>query len=287
MNYKLSQNLSRYSTFFVRWAKRLLVAACLLPSRSSLASFLPVSRHQQFLTYSFFVEEQFALLVKEAGTIWTGIGDNCALYEFQDQWHSQLVLSGSVNFSLRHNSGFLDNRTETFDARFGVLLDSAVTRQFRFSAGIVHWSGHTADGLLNPELAAPNVGDNLLFIRGILDGNFYRIGATLKPVVDSDPKAKWFAADQFIELYPFGISKERLAPNYYVSFSLDEFGMDQVDVSFHTQMGLFFGNHHEAIRQSTLRVMAGYYSGIDPRFKYAQLKNGKQSFFYLGTGLNF
>lgn len=280
MSSKFDKVLRRFCSFFVG-------GILLCGNFSAHGAFLPQSRHQQYLPYVFFAEEQFAVISKLPGNIWTEVGSNFALYEFENSlWRSQVIVSGSVNFSLRHQKSTFDYRTETFDARFGLFLDMAVRDNVSVSIGVLHLSGHTADGLLDLELVSPNVGDNLLFLRGIYRGSFYRLGGTFKPFFDSDPKTKFFAADQFVEVFPWGISKDAAHPNFYLGLGVEEMGIESVDFTFHSQMGILFGDSTADCRKTVLRLIAGYYSGIDPRLKYAQLKNSKQSFFYFGMAVH-
>ena len=121
--------------------------------------FLPVNRHQQFLTYAFFTEEQTTLAYRDSNRAWAAIGDSLALLEKTDwPFKPQLVMSGSVNVSFRQKSWAFDFATETFDARFSLEVECSVTDNLRFWFGTNHLSGHGADSLLDPAIGPAQFG---------------------------------------------------------------------------------------------------------------------------------
>ena len=114
----------------------------------------------------------------------------------------------------------------------------------------------------------------------------WRIGATIKPEIDSDPPGQWFGADQFVEWFPIGLDKNFTGGSPYLAIGLDEGGLHDVEITYHAQLGLLYGNHFAPEKKPAIRIVAGYYSGWDPRLKYAQFLNSKVSFFYGGVMIN-
>jgi hypothetical protein len=130
----------------------------------------------------------------------------------------------------------------------------------------------------------PNLGNEQLWIRAIhdIDGDF-RLGATLKPYVGSEPKMKPFAADQFFEWFPWGTPSSYKRGVPYVAIGLDEEGVEKVYLTYQAQLGVYWGNHMRREKHQTIRAVAGYYRGIDPRLKYAQFLLGRADFGYVGA----
>jgi hypothetical protein len=251
-------------------------------------TFLPVSRHQQFLTYGIFTEEQATLAFRDNRRAWAAIGDAIALVEKNDwSFRPQLIVFGSVNVSFRENSWLLDFLTETFDARFGFAVESILTPKLRLSVGMTHTSGHGADSLLDQDLVAPNLGDDLVVARVIYDiDERWRLGLTLKPAINTDPSGQALGGEQFAEWFPWGLKKNFTGGSPYLALGLEESGKPSLIVTYHAQLGLLWGNHFGAEKNPALRLVAGYYSGQDPRLKYAQIKHTRASFFYGGVMIN-
>jgi hypothetical protein len=161
-------------------------------------------------------------------------------------------------------------------------MEFAQSDSFKFAVGLLHLSGHTVDGILDTDLIAPNLGDNMITIRGIYDQRFFRLGGTLKLQIETDPAAKFFAADQFLEIFPIGMADT----TPYLAFGLEEDGVHSIGASFHSQLGLLWGNHTQYEKTSSLRIVMGFYTGKDLRLKYAQFKGASMTFFYGGIQAN-
>ncbi len=249
---------------------------------------LPASHHQQFLTYGLFIEEGTGLVLRDGGRAWAGLGASIALVEVTAwAWKPQLVLSGTVNASFRAKNGVFDFLTETFDGRFGFAVEFSPRPDFRFSVGLSHASGHAADGVANKDVIPPNLGDDSFVVRAVYDaGTRFRVGATLKPLIDADPPSQSLAAEQFFEWFPLGIHEAERGGTWYVAGGLDESGTQKVDLSWHVQTGFYFGTHLTPEHRPTVRLVLGYYDGWDPRLKYAQFKLLRAHFPYAGIILN-
>lgn len=182
----------------------LLCLGFALPARAGFL-FLPRSRHQQFLSFAFLTEEQAGLLFRNERRAIGSIAGAITLWEYDGGIRPQLTFFGSVHVSFLEKSWLADFKTETFDARFGLAAEAPVSDEVRLSLGLVHTSGHAADSILDPDLVAPNMGDDSLHIRVLWDpGPNFRVGTTLRPLLNADPTALAFAADQFFEWFPWG-----------------------------------------------------------------------------------
>ena len=250
--------------------------------------FLPETRHHLFSTFSFFVDDQTTLVIRDGGRAWGGFGGNFALAEMEDWgWKPQLVLFASANFAFRSNSWALDFLTETFDGRFGVAVESILSPEWRLSLGMLHLSGHTADSIVDPELKVPNLGDDFIVARILYAGfSDFRLGASLKPITNSDPVRQFFAADQFAEWFPWGPQDSRSNPSPFLALGLEEDGARKIDLNFHAQLGAYVGAHAKREYRQSMRIVLGYYNGFDPRSKYARFKNTRTHFVYGGLMFN-
>lgn len=267
---------------------KLTIAIAILALSQNLRAelvFLPESHHQQFLTYAFFLEEHTSLVARNANRAWGSLAASIALLEKSD-WRSQLIAFGSANSSFRLNERRDTLLTETIDARAGLRIELNATEKTRVSIGWTHESGHVSDNIENLELLGSNLGNEILHGRVFYDCiEQVRIGATLKPVIGSDPGMKTWGSDVFFEVFPLGQSTNPRKPVPYLALGLQQTGTDVIRLTRELQLGVYFGNHTQLIHKSTLRVVAGYYNGVDPRLKYAQIKFSTVEFGYLG--LNF
>ena len=253
-------------------------------------TFFPTPRHQQYQTFGLFDEEQSGIIFASGGNAARAdLGTDVTLLEASSlPFHPQLTVYGSVDTSfLKKSNAIFDFVAETFDAEFGFAIESELTPSMRLSVGLTHISGHAGDGIPDPSLFGPNLGDDELPIRLIYDVNTsFRFGFTFKPLLDWDPHNQWFGADQFVEWMPLGQSPSHIRFNPYIAMGLDEKGNDGVGLTYHVQVGIFAGNHYLPERDPTVRIALGYYSGWDPRMKYAQFLLAKAQFFYFAVLVN-
>lgn len=251
-------------------------------------SFLPESRHQLFQTYSFFTDEQCSLLYRTAGRAWGEAGGDFALLDtpWFSSWKSQpqIVFLVSANAGYRLNTDSLGVFTDTIDARIGFNLEAEPSQGHHFSLGFLHMSGHISDDIQDPSLIGPNFGWEEIRLRYSYTGfaNF-KIGGTLSPIYSSDPLAKVFAADQFFEWYPYGLSSNRRKGSLYFAAGLEEYGAAKIQLTGQAQLGYLFGNHDRPVHEPSLRFAIGYYNGADPRLKYMGFLNGTTHFGYAGV----
>src|SRR5262249_17828519 len=152
------------------------------------------------------------------------------------------------------------------------------------SLGFSHFSGHAADGVLDEKLAPPDMGDNLLTLRAVHDiGDQFRFGLTLKPFLFSNPSMVWVSADEFAEWFPLGAAARRPGRGSpFLALGLGEAGLEKLEMTYHVQAGLQFGSHFGPEHGQAMRLVVGYYHGVDPRLKYATFLNSKWEFGYLG-----
>ncbi|MBI3542781.1 MAG: hypothetical protein HY075_05840 [Deltaproteobacteria bacterium] len=274
--------------------KRTLVAALLLAALPAAAhafetELLPDSRHQLFQPYSFFTDPQTTLLWRTPRKGWGEVGGTFAALEVTDwAWRPQLIIQGSASAAYRFNDKYDTLLTETIDARVGLAVDLAIAPDSRLEVSWTHWSGHVTDNVPDVSLLGSNSGDELIAFRLTHDiGERWRVGGTLKPIVGSEPGMKFFAADQFVEWFPWGQAADYQHASPYVSLGFEELGVDHLMFTYHLQLGLLFGNHFREKHHQSLRPVAGYYRGIDPRLKYAQFMLSRAEFGYFGLALDF
>ncbi len=270
------------------WVSFLMASLLSCPGKAGWER-LPESRHHQFLTHALFTEEQTTFVIRDSSRVWAALAGSLALIENTDTpLKPQLVAFVSMNLSFRYKSSVLEYNVETFDGRFGLAVEMNLSDSARLSIGVLHLSGHAADSILDADLITPNVGQDALFARLIYDLNSqFRFGTTLRPLIGSDPVSNAFAADQFVEWYPFAYSGDQRTPRPYLALGLEEYGRHTVKLSFHAQLGVAFADHFLPKKVSNLRVVFGYYTGQDLRLKYAQFKENDSRFIYIGTMINF
>lgn len=259
-----------------------------LPSAEAGWMLLPDSRYQQYLTYGLFIDQQSTLILRSGGRAWGALAGSLGLLEFSG-WDSrpQLVAQASANTSFRWNERRDTLLTETVDARVGLSVLWTLDPDTRIVTGWSHQSGHISDNVEDPGLIGPNLGNEILYVRWVLDlpesVGFWRVGGTLKPFIGSEPGMKAFASDQFLEWSPWGITETSQKPTFYFAVGLEELGVDQIRLNSHFQMGLWTGNHGKRMEgRSTARLALGFYHGMDPRMKYAQFQLSRVRFAYFG-----
>jgi hypothetical protein len=273
------------------------IGLCLTTSAAQAFVFLPESRHDQNLTYANFTEEQTGALKLSGRGMWITIGGSVTLAEMEDwKWKPQLVVTGLAKSWMDFGQGQTTLLPQSIDAHFGGSVDLELNKNEHVSVGIYHLSGHATDETVDKTLAKGNVGNEYVFIRYMRDFEnskgdpFIRAGATFKPVLGSDPTTNRFAADQFIEYYPFGGSRNPHKGTFYTAFSVEESGMVVIQGSYNAQLGYAFGDHFasegEVHKTQCARLIAGYYTGQDPRLKYYELRQGRANFYYAGVMVN-
>lgn len=265
----------------------LLLAA--IPARAGLL-FLPATRHQQYQTYALFTEEQISFIFRNQNRAWAAIAGDFALAEAPDWFGKpQVIVNGSVATSFLSKGSLIDFNVETFDARFALLIEMTVAPEWRVQWGVQHNSGHTSDGLKDLALVAPNLGQDQFQVRVLRDFHeHFRVGATFAYLLDKDPETtEPFNLNQFAEYFPLG-AETGLPGNAqpYLAVGLEEYGTPQYDFTYHAQVGLLFGKHFQPEHQQSLRLVLGYYHGVDPRLKYAVFLHSMWDFFYGGVQLN-
>lgn len=257
------------------------------PVRAEM-TMLPESRDQQFRTFGLFIDNQISgLFIPDGNRVWLALGDQIALAEFKSWYGSpQFVLYANINAGDRLNDSGNTILMETIDIRAGLSYEFSFNSVSRMSVSWMHQSGHTSDDVQDQDIVHPNLGNEQLLIRYIHDfQDRFRVGGTLKPYLGSDPGIKKYASDQFAEWFPWGTASRPSEATPFVAAGLEQFGADKVRMTYHAQAGVYFGNHLEPRYQPNVRFVGGYYNGVDPRFKYAQFKNGLSRFYYLGAQL--
>ncbi len=246
---------------------------------------LPKNSHQLYQTYGHYLDFQSAFTwygnARSHGTL----GGSIPLVGDPDTpAHPQVVIVATATAAMWVTDSDRIYSDE-IDARAGFLYEFALAPAYRVSLGLIHHSGHTADGVRDASLMIENLGDNFFTARGVYDwGPYARVGATFMVYLTSGPSMKTFAFDQFIEWFPWGGQDDTRTPSPYVALGLHQHGTTAFGYSntFHAQIGAYIGNHFSNDFKQTLRLVAGFYTGADPRLKYYQFRNETPTFGYLG-----
>lgn len=249
---------------------------------------MPESHHLQYTTYGLFFEEQTQLVYKSAARAWGAVGVTSALLEESEwRWKPQLIVHASANAAYQLDSSGSLLLTETIDARVGLAIDLAFTETFRGMIMWEHQSGHISDNVMDAWLIGPNLGNEILWLRLIKDfDNEIRVGGSLHPVLGSDPGMMTWGSDQFFEWFPWKASMDPHRFSPFIAMGFDEYGRHEVDLTYHAQIGVAAGNHFSPDHHPNLRIVLGYYNGVDPRLKYFQYLFGYSNFVYGGLMLD-
>jgi hypothetical protein len=252
----------------------------------------PTSTYQQYQTYGLYLDNQSLIDYYGANDYFGSVGGAFAVAgNSVSKWHPQVVIIASVNAHMVFaESGRI--YSDEIDVHAGGAYNFTISPEMRMSIGFMHYSGHVADGAVDPSLLAEdyNLGDNMLFARFVYDfGTYVRAGVTFQPVVHGGPAAQFWAGNAFAEYFPFGGRDEQEKPSPYVAASLIEDGTDMFgsQLTFHAQVGCYFGNHFSSHFKPTFRPVAGFYYGADPRLKYYQFQGFIATFAYVGAMVDF
>jgi hypothetical protein len=271
---------------------KLLAAAILLAIPLSIAvSFahadtvlLPESRDQQYRTFGLFIDNQTsALFGPDGNKVWLALGEQIALFEKKDWFGSpQLIVFADVNAGDRLQASTI--LMETIDIRVGLSYEFAFDEKSRMSVSWEHQSGHTSDNVPNQDIVLPNLGNEQILVRYFHDiEDRFRVGGTLKPYFASDPGIERYASDEFGEWFPWGTAADYTHFTPFIAGSMEQGGADKIHNTYHVQLGAYVGNHLQAVYKPSVRFVAGYYNGVDPRLKYEQFKDGLERFYYCGV----
>jgi hypothetical protein len=263
-----------------------LLLFTLFPLAHAETVVLPDSRDQQYRTFGLFIDNQTSLLFMPTDNrVWLSLGEEFALLEMKGWYGSpQLVGYASINAGDRLNDAGNTILMETVDIRAGLSYEFSFNEKSRMSVSWMHQSGHTSDDVQDQDIVHPNLGNEEILIRYIRDiEDQFRLGGTLKPYVGSDPGLERYASDEFAEWFPWGTAADFSHFTPFIAGSMEQWGVDKVRNTYHAQLGAYIGNHLQAVYKPSVRVVAGYYNGVDPRFKYAQFKDGLSRFYYFGV----
>jgi hypothetical protein len=265
-----------------------VAAAGFAPPARAEIQVVPESRHHLFQPYAFFLEPQNDLLWRTPTRGWGEVGGVFPLFEATDwRWTPQLLIHGTANAAYVIDTSKLMLMTQTVDARAGLFIDLSLADDTRLEIGWTHESGHVSDDIPDSTLIGPNLGNEIISFRLLHDiEDHFRLGGTLKPVAGATPKLKVFGADQFAEWFPWGQSDPH-THSFYVAMSLQETGVDHIVPGFQAQVGLLWGTHFRRPHHMSLRLVAGYYTGLDPRLKFAQYLLATMQFGYAGVMFDF
>lgn len=258
-----------------KWISALLFC-CFSASYGNWEVF-PQSRHPLFSSFAFLSEQNNTFLDRTDGRALANLGLTAALFGNSD---SQIIATGGISVSFRPTTGFLGYATETFDARFLLGWETLLDSRSRLLIGFLHESGHTADGILDPDIVGVGLGFERLVFRFISDFPSFRVGGTLKPIFKAEPAAKFFAADEFIEWFPIDQFEKEIRP--FLALELEQQGSNEYYLNMNLQLGLYFGQHLDEAHRPTVRTVLGYYRGMDTRLKYAFYKFSQIDFGYVG-----
>lgn len=251
--------------------------------------FMPESRHHLYQTYANFIEQQNMVAWRGGSQYWASVSINLPLAgDNADPGHPQFLMHLSANDSMHINNGG-GVFTEILDTRLGFFLELAVPSAWdlRFSAGFLHISGHTVDGIDDPELTPYDLADNVLRIQVFRDfDKWLRTSLLVAPVIHSIPSGYPTLISGTIEYFPLQQSDDPNAFSPYISGSLTHRASLDGKFGIQLQAGIAVGNHFQEKHTHDLRLALGYYNGVDPRAKYAQYDHNRVAFWFLGTMFN-
>jgi hypothetical protein len=266
------------------WIAFLLVVFFLAPAVRADYELLPESRDQQYRTFGLFIDNQTSILFEPTGNnVWLALGEQIPMVEFKD-WYGkpQLVIFANVN--AQDVLGGSTLLFETIDIRLGLSYEFSFNDHQRMSISLEHQSGHTSDNVQDQSIVLTNLGNEQTMFRYFHDvDDRFRLGATLKPYLGSDPREKFWGSDQFAEWFPWGTASTYTKPTPFIAGSMEQYGLRAVNWTYHIQAGVYFGNHMMPVYKPNVRLVVGYYNGVDPRLKYQQILNGFQRFYYVGA----
>lgn len=276
------------------------LAACLIAFFVALAStqskastgfeFLPESRHHQYQSYAFFIEQHNLVAWRGASHYWITVGATVPIVGFADDtpWHPQLLFTLSGNDSM-HVDGAGGVYTETLDTRIGFAVEFGIPFwELRASIGYFHESGHVVDGVSDPFLGPYNLGDNVFRLRLMRDyGHWLRAGITVVPISHAIPDNLASGADEFVEVFPLGSKEDPHAFSPFAAFGLGNLiNPFAGGYSYSVIVGMTAGSHFDSKHTHDWRFVLGFYDGADPRSKYAQFVGDHSTFGYLGAMFN-
>lgn len=255
----------------------------------------PKNSHALYQSYGLYNEPQSQLLYQSAGRLWAGLGGSFALVGDPDSpAHPQLVLLASTQIVSMPGGGSR-LAMDSLNVRLGAAYESAINPLMRLSLGVLHVSGHAVDGGVELDFASAfasgvEAHDTRLFGRFVYDlGPYVRAGATVGPVLGSDTPMESFFAQQFVEAHPWGGADDSRSPSPYAALGLEQEGTHQTGFknALHAQIGVYLGNHFSNDPKPTLRAVAGFYTGFDPRVAYFRLAGRATTFGYTGLMFDF
>jgi hypothetical protein len=154
---------------------------------------------------------------------------------------------------------------------------------------VSHLSGHSLEDIQDKSLIATDVGDDSIKLRLVHDiADKWRLGGSLIYILGTVNSMKKLGAEQFLDWMPQGESELQATP--FISFGLEENGVDKYILSKNIQLGYYWGKHMNASQErldDIIRISLGYYSGLDPRQKYSHYKKSMSSFGYLGINYEY
>jgi len=231
-----------------------------------------------------FIDQQSTLIFKSADKAWGALGGFITLAELSScELKPQLTLHGTANVGFSINSAGNTLLTETVDARVGLTVDLEFNPELRGSVMWTHQSGHISDNIPDKDLIGSNLGNEIIDFRVIKDWNkTFRAGVGLRTLASSDPGMQGLGGEEFAEWFPYSFSEDTHHLNPFIAVGNEQYGRASIENSFNAQLGLAAGSHFLPKKVSSLRLMLGYYNGVDPRLKYFQFKHGRSEFGYGG-----
>ena len=251
-------------------------------------TFMPEKESQLFQTYGLFTEEGQTAIFNQGGShFWVELAARVTILQFEHLiFKPQLIINAGVMDSLRYEKK--EFQSDTQDLRVGLGLLMTVDSQTRFMLTLSHLSGHVLEDVPNKSLIPVDVGDESLGARLIHDWDkYFRLGVDLKYIFGTEGGVERVNSDQFVEWMPLGEKGWKSKYTPYLAVGLEENGYASYYLSSHAQVGLYWGNHFEEKHSEVVRLVLGYYSGLDPRQKYAHFEHSKAQFLYGGLAYEY
>ena len=251
-------------------------------------TFMPEKKSHLFQTNGLFTEEGQTAIFNQGGSrYWVELAARMAVLEFdQQKLKPQLIINAGVMDSLRYEKK--EFQSDTQDLRIGLALLMTLDPQTRFMVSLSHLSGHVLEDIPNKALIPVDVGDESFGFRLIHDyEEHFRFGGDIKYIFGTVGGVKRASADQFFEWMPLGEKGLKSKYTPYAAFGFEENGYLNYYLSSHIQTGIYWGNHLAEKHSEIVKLLLGYYSGLDPRQKVAHFEHSKAQYLYGGLAYEY
>lgn len=227
---------------------------------------LPKKMTESVLSVSILEDSYTGVEVTSNDHLLGSLSSNFPILAFESK--DQLVASAQVLFDARY--GGTNIYAENLDVRVSMYYSHLLKNHLILRYGLTHTSGHVMDDVKETALIPLNMGSDSLSFRIANDGaNPFRYGIYANGFLDTDPTGRTINGGIFGEYY-------------FSNNSTDSFFIAQ-NISLPENLRISVGTASTfGYAYKTLRVVAGYAQGADPRLKHQLYLNYRANYFYGG-----